>query len=121
MLGALDYADCLETFEGVREALEQVERRLAEELGLPARGIRKRLYAMARDGSLLETVTVADWHRRYAAYVDWVDDARAAGADPDGLLASDAGQAAPDAPPSPRSPGPPQGSQEAARAASCLS
>lgn len=60
-----------ETYDNVTAELERVEARLAAELGLPVDGIRGRLVAAARSGALVETTTVAEWHRRYAAYVDW--------------------------------------------------
>lgn len=116
MTSLFEYADCMETFESVRDALEDVERRLAKELNLPVRGIRRHLHVKSSDGSLLETPNVAEWHRRYAAYADWVDEA-AAGTDPDGLLATDR---TPEPDP-PRFPGPPRETREAAHAASSLS
>ena len=119
MMELVEYADCVETFEGVREALEAVERRLAEELRIPVRNIRKHLYAKTRNGTLLETSLVAEWHGRYAAYADWVSEAQAAGAEGDELLASSCGPSEPEAAP-PRSSGPQRETQEAARAASCF-
>lgn len=68
------FADGVETFLGVRDALERVEARLAAELKVPFRGIRKYLYARTMDASLVETELVREWIRRYAAYADWVDD-----------------------------------------------
>ena len=70
------FADGVETFLGVRDALERVEARLAAELKVPFRGIRKCLYARTMDASLVETELVREWIRRYAAYADWVDDAQ---------------------------------------------
>ena len=70
------FADGVETFLGVRDALERVEARLAAELKVPFRGIRKYLYARTMDASLVETELVREWIRRYAAYADWVDDAQ---------------------------------------------
>ena len=70
------FADGVETFLSVRDALERVEARLAAELKVPFRGIRKYLYARTMDASLVETELVREWIRRYAAYADWVDDAQ---------------------------------------------
>lgn len=71
-----EYADGVETFDSVREALENVERRLAEDRQIPFRSIREELCAKALSGMLQEDELVREWHRRYAAYVDWVDDAQ---------------------------------------------
>lgn len=71
-MGHLD-ADCVVTFEQTRDALEELERRLAADLGIRGtRGhIRRELLRLDREGELVETKLVAEWYELFASYLDW--------------------------------------------------
>jgi hypothetical protein len=76
MLGLALDRECVVTFEQTRDALEAVERRLADRLGIHAAHghIRRELLKLDRAGQLDEDELVADWYDLFASYLDWTRD-----------------------------------------------
>ena len=71
MKGDLD-EDCIQTFEQVKEDLEQVEDQLARQLNLRSRQIRRELCALAQQEKLVEDELAERWLELYTIYVDWL-------------------------------------------------
>jgi hypothetical protein len=61
---------CVVTFDEIRDELIEIERKLAQRLGI-RKQIRRTLIEMIRSGSLVEDEVVAQWHSTYAIYLDW--------------------------------------------------
>lgn len=68
-----DLDECIRTFDQTRAELERVEAKLAIELGLNVKNVRRTLLEMDFLGKLEETLLVADWHQLYASYSDWIE------------------------------------------------
>jgi hypothetical protein len=66
-----DLDECTVTFEQTQRKLDDIERRLAKELGIVT-GIRKALLARAFEGELQDSSLAAEWHQTYASYLDWM-------------------------------------------------
>ena len=66
-------AEAFETFEDVKEQLEEVERELAKKLGV-RRYVRRTLLALDRANQLDEDddEKVVRWHELYSRYVAWI-------------------------------------------------
>lgn len=65
--------DCVVTFEQTSSVLAEVEQKIATDLGLHGspEEIRNELLRLDRQGELVETNLVADWHDLFASYLDW--------------------------------------------------
>jgi len=66
--------ECVETFAKTKTALLDVEERLGRTLGLPGSPseVHCHLLKLDRQGKLVESNLVADWHDLYASYLDWL-------------------------------------------------
>jgi len=72
MSGNLVEQDCVQTFDQVKDELEQVENKLARQLNLRSQDVRGQLFALARQEKLVEDDLVKRWHELYAVYADWL-------------------------------------------------
>ena len=66
----LNDSECFETFEDIKEQIEEVERQLADRFKI-RRHIRRALIALDRANKLEEDELVARWHELYSNYADW--------------------------------------------------
>ncbi len=64
--------ECYVTFEQTCVQLESIEKQIALELGLDStKDIRQELINLSKNGELVETELVSEWHMLYSSYVNF--------------------------------------------------
>jgi hypothetical protein len=65
-----DLSEYIDTLDKAKARLEKIECQLGERHNLSG-NIREQLFALDKEGLLVEDELVADWHQAYAWYTQW--------------------------------------------------